>query len=261
MIGGNNEVGDMIFQLPFGGWVTPDIFFAGINSQIYFGDLLITCQSGIMNGQDYHKCISEKFPVRGCDTHLILHIREVSIFQLYGLKNVPLFVSHEWPSGIPKQYRNIPRMQFYAKSDDKNDFGCPGFVKLLNKHRPKKWYAAHLHVRFDCTLKNGTKFTGVPKVIDKRYKWYELEEYNCNPAGGFKFSGEWINIVKNTERFVKNPKLLQNLDWDEEWRKIYETMNTEDFPEKVDVMEYNDDYQIQTKKFCDSYQIYNPYKI
>ncbi|EAX88250.1 hypothetical protein TVAG_088980 [Trichomonas vaginalis G3] len=82
-----------------------------------------------------------------------------------------------------------------------------------------------------------------------------------DPAGGFKFSGEWINIVKNTERFVKNPKLLQNLDWDEEWRKIYETMNTEDFPEKVDVMEYNDDYQIQTKKFCDSYQIYNPYKI
>lgn len=254
VIGGNNESTDIIFQLPFGGWITPDVYFAGRASQIYFGDLLITCTSGVYNVKNYWKKVYEHFPVRKKECYSVNHTRAFSNFQVYGLTQLNIFVTHDWPSGIPKMFRDIIPKKSLVDSDDSNDFGMQDYRKILEKKQPKYWFAAHHHIKFECEPNPGTKFIAVPRVIQDN--WYSLQTFDEKP-GDFMISGEWINILKKTEEYMKDPSVLKDIDWDEEWTKI-NSLPSPDLPIKVPVMEYNNDYKVQTAKFCETYGIYNP---
>lgn len=257
VIGGNNEAGDSVFQLPFGGWFTPDIYFAGRASQIYYGDLKITSISGVYNKNNYRKTVFEKYPVREKKhKYSINHTRIFSVFQTYGLKDSKILITHDWPSGIPTKFRDIMPRQDLIESDEKKDFGFNHYNRVLNKLKPEKWFAAHHHMRFNCRLITETDFLAVPRVIDEN--WYEIVEFAEKP-GDFMISGEWLTILKQTEKYMKDPSKLNELDWDEEWDKIRNDPQLQfTFPEKVPVVEYNKDLKSQTIQFCEQYGIYNP---
>lgn len=53
-VGGNHEASGYLQELPYGGWVAPNIFYLGHASVIQFAGLRIAGLSGIYNKNDYN---------------------------------------------------------------------------------------------------------------------------------------------------------------------------------------------------------------
>ena len=54
-IGGNHEAAAHLYELPFGGWVAPNIYYLGHSGSVMFGGLRISGISGIYKDYDYYK--------------------------------------------------------------------------------------------------------------------------------------------------------------------------------------------------------------
>lgn len=54
-IGGNHEAAAHLYELPFGGWVAPNIYFLGNCGSVQFGGLRISGISGIYKDYDHQK--------------------------------------------------------------------------------------------------------------------------------------------------------------------------------------------------------------
>ncbi|TYJ38563.1 hypothetical protein E1A91_A04G000100v1 [Gossypium mustelinum] len=97
-IGGNNEASNYLWELYYGGWAAPNIYFLGYAVVVKFGNIRIDGLSGIYNARNY--CL-------GWDTmkgHLIrsvYHVREYDVHKLMHLeKLIDIFLSHDWPLSI-----------------------------------------------------------------------------------------------------------------------------------------------------------------
>jgi lariat debranching enzyme len=52
-VGGNHEASAFMRELPYGGWVAPNIFYMGASNVMRFGNLTIGGVSGIFKHGDY----------------------------------------------------------------------------------------------------------------------------------------------------------------------------------------------------------------
>ncbi|KAG6897059.1 hypothetical protein C0992_004378 [Termitomyces sp. T32_za158] len=66
-----------------------------------------------------------------------------------------IFISHDWPNTI-EQHGNVQELiknKDYLKSDiESGQLGSPPFMNLLKTLRPKRWFAAHMHTRFEAEV-------------------------------------------------------------------------------------------------------------
>ena len=63
-IGGNHEASNHLWELPYGGWVAPDIYYLGYAGVVNFGGVRIAGLSGIFESHEYRKGSDEKAPDR-----------------------------------------------------------------------------------------------------------------------------------------------------------------------------------------------------
>lgn len=56
-IGGNHEASNYLWELFYGGWAAPNIYFLGFAGVVKFGNIRIGGLSGIYKEQDYHSGI------------------------------------------------------------------------------------------------------------------------------------------------------------------------------------------------------------
>lgn len=61
-IGGNHEASNYLWELYYGGWVAPSIYFLGFAGSVKFGGIRIAGLSGIYKQGDYRKGHDEKLP-------------------------------------------------------------------------------------------------------------------------------------------------------------------------------------------------------
>ena len=254
IIGGNHEAADLLFQLPFGGFIAPNVYYAGRAAQLMFGDISITAISGIYYAQDYFKPVNEAFPLRSVgDVHTNYHIRAFTDFQLFGLTQTQIMMSHDWPSTIPTKYATPffkSRRKDLVESDQKGTFGLPNGIPLIEKLKPVSYFAAHHHFTMDVQINETTHFYALPKPT--RYDWYMIADVE-GTAGPLKISGEWISILQATNDLIENPELLR-CNWEEEWAKRTPLPKYED----VEVELFNEDPVETTISFCKKYGVYCP---
>lgn len=81
-IGGNHEASNYLQELPYGGWVAPNIYYLGYAGVVQVGDLRIGGLSGIYKGSDYMKGHFEKSPYNGSTMRSVYHIRNLEVFRL-----------------------------------------------------------------------------------------------------------------------------------------------------------------------------------
>lgn len=70
-------------------------------------------------------------------------------------------MTHDWPVGITRfgNEEGLLRYKPYFKKDiEKGELGNPFSQKLLPELRPRHWFAAHLHCKFDATVPHKAKF-------------------------------------------------------------------------------------------------------
>ncbi|KAL2175329.1 lariat debranching enzyme, C-terminal domain-containing protein [Thermothelomyces heterothallicus CBS 202.75] len=151
-VGGNHEASSHLWELYYGGWVAPNIYYMGAANVLRLGPLRIAGMSGIWKGFDYRKQHHERLPFNGDDIKSFYHVREIDVRKLLQLRTqVDIGISHDWPRAIEK-YGNRKRLfemkpHFESESRD-GSLGSPAAEYVLDRLRPRYWFSAHMHCRF-----------------------------------------------------------------------------------------------------------------
>ena len=158
-IGGNHEASNHLFELYYGGWVAPNIYYLGAANVIRCGPLRIAGMSGIWKGYDYRKPHFERLPYNREDIQAIYHVRELDVRKLLQVRSqVDLGLSHDWPKGIELSgdYEALFRHKKGFQEDSLTGrLGSTAAKYVLDHLRPAYWFSAHLHVQFAACVKHG----------------------------------------------------------------------------------------------------------
>ncbi|XP_068967001.1 lariat debranching enzyme isoform X3 [Bombus flavifrons] len=211
-IGGNHEASNYLQELPYGGWVAPNIYYLGYASVITIGGIRIAGLSGIYKSQHWMQGHHEKPPYTENTIRSVYHIRNLEIFRLKQLTgNIDIFLSHDWPSGITKygDENVLLKEKPFFKNDIKNNvLGSPPSMELLEHHYPSYWFSAHLHCKFAALVpeKGGTrvtKFLALDKCLPKR-KFLQVFEIKHNSDLSLKlhYDLEWLTILYLTNHLL-----------------------------------------------------------
>ncbi|XP_047534939.1 lariat debranching enzyme [Vanessa atalanta] len=214
-IGGNHEASNYLQELPYGGWVAPNIYYLGRAGVVRFGNLRIGGLSGIYKGHDYLQGLWECPPYTQSSLRSVYHIRALDVYRLSQIREkVHVMLSHDWPRGITSygDKNNLLRRKPFLREDiESNQLGSPPAEKLLNTLKPQYWFAAHLHCQFAALVKHEndeeTKFLALDKCLPKRRHLQILDlpsDYDGDKL--LKYDVEWLAILKNTNHLlsVKN---------------------------------------------------------
>ena len=176
-IGGNHEASDFLIELPYGGWVAPNIYYMGYANVVNFNGLRIGGLSGIYKSHDYHSGHHELPPFDGKTIRSIYHIRSLDVYRMKQLQagQIDIMISHDWPRGIVwygDTQRLLQRKQYFQQDIDSNQLGSEPLEEVLLQIQPKYWFSAHLHVKFSAMVEhtNGqvTRFLALDKCLPGR---------------------------------------------------------------------------------------------
>jgi lariat debranching enzyme len=166
-VGGNHEASSHLWELFYGGWVAPNIYYMGAANVVRLGGVRIAGMSGIWKGYNYNKTHYERLPYSQDDIKSIYHVREIDIRKLLQLRTqVDIGISHDWPRAIEKNgnERALFRMKpdFEQESKD-GTLGNVAATYVMDRLRPPHWFAAHMHCRFSAIK----TFDEAPALQDK----------------------------------------------------------------------------------------------
>ncbi|XP_065159995.1 uncharacterized protein ldbr [Atheta coriaria] len=291
-IGGNHEASNYLQELPFGGWVAPNIYYLGYAGVVNYNGLRIGGISGIYKGRDYQKGHFECSPYGEGTKRSVYHIRNVEVFRLKQLTDeLDVFLSHDWPTEITKYGNEDQLLRFkpFFKDDiDRGNLGSPPCNELLHKLKPKYWFAAHLHCKFAALVPHedgsATKFLALDKCVPKKRFLQVIDIPNkkdmadCNNS--LEYDLEWLAILRSTENLTSTRNVTQFLPSDvkspgeDEKNQILSCFNNNlsipcnfkatapvykpGTPAKGNIYQPNLEVNSQTTEFCNKLGILDP---
>ncbi|XP_065193398.1 uncharacterized protein LOC135824589 [Sycon ciliatum] len=239
-IGGNHEAANHLWELPYGGWVAPNIYYMGFASVLTYGGLRFGGLSGIFKQQDFLKGHFEKPPFDQGTVRSFYHIREVDTFRLHQLAQpMDIFLSHDWPNGVA-HHGNIDQLlskkPFFREDIEKHALGSLPAMELLRKMRPLYWFSAHLHVRFSAVVHHDkstaeddqptvTKFLALDKCLPRRNFLQIVDFPEASGERKLEHDAEWLCVLKKTCSLDQGSPRYQCMPSTDLWR--YQPMPNE----------------------------------
>jgi lariat debranching enzyme len=148
-VGGNHEASSHMWELYYGGWAAPNIYYMGAANVVRVNSVRIAGMSGIWKGYNYNKPHYERLPYNQDDIKSIYHIRELDVRKLLQIQTqVDIGISHDWPKGVEK------KPDFKQESLD-GTLGSTAAKYVMDRLRPPYWFAAHMHIKFAATTMYG----------------------------------------------------------------------------------------------------------
>jgi lariat debranching enzyme len=151
-IAGNHEASSHLWELYYGGWVAPNIYYMGAANILRLGPIRIAGLSGIWKGFDYRKPHHERLPFSADDVKSFYHVREFDVRKLLLVRTqVDVGLSHDWPRAIERHgdeewlFRKKP--DFRRESKD-GSLGSVAAEYVMDRLRPPYWFSAHMHIKF-----------------------------------------------------------------------------------------------------------------
>jgi lariat debranching enzyme len=151
-IGGNHEASNYSWELYYGGWAAPKIYYMGAANVVRLGPLRIAGLSGIWKGYNYKKPHYERLPYNSDDVRSIYHVRELDVRKLLQIRSqVDVGLSHDWPRSM--EWKGNYRQLFKWKPDFEQEakdgtLGSVAATTVLERLRPPYWFSAHMHCKF-----------------------------------------------------------------------------------------------------------------
>jgi hypothetical protein len=162
-IGGNHEASNHLFELYYGGWVAPNIYYLGAANILRLGNLRIAGLSGIWKGYDYRKPHFERLPYNEEEMTSIFHVRELDVRKLMSVRTqVDIGLSHDWPRGIEwhGDWNWLFQVKNHLQEDAENSqLGSTAAMNVFDRLRPAYWFSAHLHVKYPAVVDHA-KYNG-----------------------------------------------------------------------------------------------------
>ncbi|MED6162720.1 lariat debranching enzyme [Stylosanthes scabra] len=204
-IGGNHEASNYLWELYYGGWAAPNIYFLGVAGVIRFGNIRIGGLSGIYNGRHYKLGHFERPPYDQSTIRSVYHVREYDVHKLMQIEEpIDIFLSHDWPVRITDcgDWRELVRRKSFFKQEiEEGRLGSKAAAQLLGKLKPQYWFSAHLHCKFAALVQHGeggplTKFLALDKCLPRR-DFLQIVEIESEP-GPFEiqYDEEWLAITR-----------------------------------------------------------------
>lgn len=157
-VGGNHEASNHLFELYYGGWVAPNIYYIGAANVLRLGPLRIAGLSGIWKGYDYRKSHFERLPYNKDDEGSIYHVRELDVRKLLSLRTqVDIGISHDWPQGVEWLGDHgylFGRKNLFKADAEGGKLGSIAARQCLERLRPPHWFSAHLHIKYAAVVQH-----------------------------------------------------------------------------------------------------------
>jgi lariat debranching enzyme len=158
-IGGNHEASNHLFELYYGGWVAPNIYYMGAANILRLGPLRIAGLSGIWKGYDYRKPHFERLPYNETELVSIFHVRELDVRKMLSVRTqVDIGLSHDWPQGVEWKGDHAELFRRKDRFEGDSNQGRLGSVaarQCLDRLRPSYWFSAHLHIKYAAIVQHG----------------------------------------------------------------------------------------------------------
>ncbi|XP_009444813.2 lariat debranching enzyme isoform X2 [Pan troglodytes] len=198
-IGGNHEASNHLQELPYGGWVAPNIYYLGLAGVVKYRGVRIGGISGIFKSHDYRKGHFECPPYNSSTIRSIYHVRNIEVYKLKQLKQpIDIFLSHDWPRSI-YHYGNKKQLlktkSFFRQEVENNTLGSPAASELLEHLKPTYWFSAHLHVKFAALMQ------------------HQILEIEHDPSAPdyLEYDIEWLTILRATDDLINVTGRLWNM--------------------------------------------------
>lgn len=251
-IGGNHESMRHLMLLPNGGYVANNIYYMGYSNVIWYRGLRIGSLSGIWKKWDFYKKRPDwdELETKGRWSEKVrelYHVRSSDVIPLFMIRNshpIDVMMSHDWPTGVVYHgnFHDLLRKKPYFEKDvQTRQLGNPISWKLLRQLKPKWWLSAHLHVKYEATIKDTkrkknddeveldlssdnendnvireTQFLALDKCLPKR-KWLEIIEVDADishPSWSDKDTLYWDpEFINNLQYVKKNNDEFTNADF------------------------------------------------
>ncbi|VDL85500.1 unnamed protein product [Schistocephalus solidus] len=206
-VGGNHEASCYLQELPYGGWVAPNIWYMGYAGVVQFAGLRIAGLSGIYKQHDYPMGHFERPPYSEATKRSVYHLRSIEVFRLGQLaRRVDIVLSHDWPRGIYNYGETkelLQRKRHFYEEVNSNTLGSPPGEQLLCRLRPRYWFSAHLHCKFAAVVahsdpqRDTTKFLALDKCLPSRDY---LQFLDIDPSPSFAtYSADGLVCSPNEE--------------------------------------------------------------
>ncbi|XP_058002118.1 lariat debranching enzyme isoform X1 [Hevea brasiliensis] len=204
-IGGNHEASNYLWELYYGGWAAPNIYFLGFAGVVKFGNIRIGGLSGIYSARDYHLGHHERPPYNERTIRSVYHVREYDVHKLMQVEEpIDIFLSHDWPLGITDcgNWQQLVRHKRHFENEIRErTLGSKAAAQLLEKLRPPYWFSAHLHCKFAAVVQHGesgptTKFLALDKCLPRR-KFLQIIDIESEPGPyEIQYDEEWLAITR-----------------------------------------------------------------
>ncbi|PIA54656.1 hypothetical protein AQUCO_00900906v1 [Aquilegia coerulea] len=207
-IGGNHEASNYLWELYYGGWAGPNIYFLGFAGVVKFGNIRIGGLSGIYNENYYKFGHYERVPYDECTRKSVYYVREYDVHKLMQIEQpIDIFLSHDWPLNITdygnwrESIQQKPNHRSLEKNIQDRNLGSKPAEELLYKLQPPYWFSAHLHWQFAAAVQHGeggpvTKFLALDKCVPGR-KFLQVVEIDSDPGPyEFQYDEEWLAITR-----------------------------------------------------------------
>ncbi|XP_004712150.1 lariat debranching enzyme [Echinops telfairi] len=225
-IGGNHEASNHLQELPYGGWVAPNIYYLGLAGVVKYRGVRIGGISGIFKSHDYRKGHFEYPPYTSSTVRSIYHVRNIEVYKLKQLKQpMDVFLSHDWPRSI-YHYGNKKQLlktkSFFRQEVENNTLGSPAASELLEHLKPTYWFSAHLHVKFAALMQHqaedkekpakATRFLALDKCLPHRDFLQVIEiEHDPRAPDYLEYDIEWLTILQATNDLINVTERLWNM--------------------------------------------------
>ncbi|KAK8270364.1 hypothetical protein V6Z12_D11G190400 [Gossypium hirsutum] len=204
-IGGNHEASNYLWELYYGGWAAPNIYFLGFAGVVKFGNIRIGGLSGIYNARNYCLGHHERPPYNDNTIRSVYHVREYDVHKLMHLEDpIDIFLSHDWPLGITDfgNWQQLVRYKKHFKDEiQQGTLGSKPAAQLLEKLKPSYWFSAHLHCKFTALVEHEeggrvTKFLALDKCLPGR-KFLQIVDIESDPGPyEVQYDEEWLAITR-----------------------------------------------------------------
>ena len=224
-IGGNHEASNYLQTLPYGGWVATNIYYLGYASVVRFKGLRIGGISGIYHKRDSNCGHFERLPFDENTKRSAYHMRQSDVYKFTQLtagaddspvherQPLDVMISHDWPINIHScgnvQYL-LKRKPYFREEVQNNCLGNPLLEPLVRHLKPRHWFSAHLHVRFDALINHSddnqiqTRFLALDKVLPRRQylEIIDIEPTVPSESDSLEYDAEWLAILKTTDKLL-----------------------------------------------------------
>ncbi|KAK9947238.1 hypothetical protein M0R45_012670 [Rubus argutus] len=204
-IGGNHEASNYLWELYYGGWAAPNIYFLGFAGVIKFGNLRIGGLSGIYKSRDYRSGHYERPPYNENTIKSVYHVREYDVHKLMEVEEpIDIFLSHDWPLGVTDcgDWKQLVRYKPHFETEVRErTLGSKAAAQLLEKLKPPYWFSAHLHCKFAARVQHGedgpvTNFLALDKCLPGK-KFLQVLDIESEPGPyEIQYDEEWLEITR-----------------------------------------------------------------